>query len=416
MASRKLAGWPFGAVGPTACLVGSQRLGSRGTLGYMGLLLLGHISSLEVYDLLGLPGSKGRVPHGTAPVDLPDCACLSVLGPACTSVGLFDERLERSLPHPLHLIVPQRSSTTPTARYIPHGWKYDQPLDDLFRLNPSKCPVYVCPPEMALMQMSRKLSRPRLALLIDQLTGTYRQVRREAVPFYQRLPNVTVELFPRGTNEETCKRATAYGLPPLTTVAQITQYIENMPGAWGSHRVARALVLATDGLASPLEAQQHMLAFCNVQTGSLGLPCPLVNSPLEVTQAAQPFFGVRRIRPDFYWPDKRVALETNGLQWHGGGTGIADTSRRTKGYETMGIRSMTVTYEELASFDSFYAAMGHLAEWLGCTLPCDTPYFAAAKERLFREVVGRGPQASQNEPDRDHEWLDHLVATYDATG
>lgn len=305
---------------------------------------------------------------------------------------------------------------TATTQFIPHGWRYDQPFDDLFRLYPSGNPIYVCPPEMALMQMARKLSRPRLALLIDQLTGTYRSIRREAVPYYQGLPGVTVEFYPKGSDATSSQRATAYGLSQLTTVAQIQRYAKAMPGAWGSNLVKRALTLATDGLASPLEAQQHMLAFCSVHAGSLGLPQPRINVPLAVPDAARPFFGTRTIRLDFYWPEEKIALETNGLQWHGGSTGITETSRRTKGYEAMGIRSVTITQQELMSSESFYAAMGRLADWLGRSLPRETAHFTAARNRLFREVTGRMVAQRAETPDQDSEWLDHLAAAYDITG
>lgn len=100
MALRKLAAQPLAATAAAIRLKGSSASVHRSTLGTMGILLLGHISSIEVYDLLGLPGSQGRTLRGADPVELDECLCLSVLGPACTSTRLLGEQLGRDLPYP----------------------------------------------------------------------------------------------------------------------------------------------------------------------------------------------------------------------------------------------------------------------------------------------------------------------------
>lgn len=136
--------------------------------------------------------------------------------------------------------------------------------------------------------------------------------------------------------------------------------------------------------------------------------------PLMVARWA--FFDTSHIRPDFYWSDKRVALEANGLDWYGGREGVTDTSRRTKGYEAMGITSMTITGPEIRDLSSFTAAMCQLADRLGRPLPPETERFRKARQRLREQVLGVTQARRPLPPETDDEWLDYLVSTYDQTG
>lgn len=438
---------------------GSDRLStmwdSSGLIAYhlVMTMLLGHISSIEAYDLLDLarlrsqqgaspmcgPSKEGlgldrlrsqqgimargvsplaaQNPRGNRSIALPSglvsypwtsVEVLTLLGP--TDIEASRIASIESLPKPLHLIVPKRAGVHATAQTIPHGWSYAQPLDDLARLRVDGVLLYVCPPEMAIMQMARNLSRGKVALLIDQIAGSYRVIRPEAVPYYRRLRGVSFDFYPKGTNELTCQSATVYGLKPLTSVETLSSYIASMPGAWGARAVRRALSLSADGLASPLEAQQYTLAFCKRVNGSLGLPRPVVNCSLALPREIRKFTGTTEIRPDFYWPRELVALEVNGASWHTGSKGISETSRRQKAYDEMGIKCVTITSAEINSLWQFSAAMDHVAELLGHAMPAETNHFCEARSRLRREVLDLS-QTRPIPPEDDEGWLEQLLQT-----
>lgn len=395
-------------------------------------MLLGHISSIEAYDLLGL-GTRGdaraRVPQGARAQSveaLVDGApwvsveVLDVLGPTVLDVSRLST--VTALPKPFHLIVSRRSGAHANATVVPHGWSYAQPLSDLVRIQlegsvegegaVERVALYVCPPEMAIMQMARKLSPAKLALLIDQIVGSYRIIRPQAIPYYRNLPQTRMGLFPHDSTEVTCESATVYGLEPLTTVETLGSYVESMSGAWGSNSVRRALSLAANDLASPLEAQQYMLAFCRRMSGSLGLPKPVINQSVEVPTNLRSFTGTNEITPDFMWPESKVVLEVNGSWWHTGDKGIADTSRRQKAYEGMGMACSTITSSEMYNIDQFNAVMEHLARLLGHRLPDETDHFRVNRTRLRTEVLDLKPRSNAVVPAEDDEgWLEHLLAT-----
>lgn len=380
-------------------------------------MLLGHISSIEAYDLLGLGHKSPSQPQGMTPEVRGGIVSLALL-----DTSFLERRRSRvarlsELPQPAHIIVSNRSGLRPNEQVIPHGWSYGQPFGDLASANLAAENPYVCPPEMALMQMARTLSRPRLALLVDQAIGSYRILRPEAVPFYERLSGVSFERKGCGASAAGARASTtAYGLPPLSNLETVRSYVAAMPRAWGSRLLGRSLSLAADGLASPLEAQVYALAFCGRANGSAGIPKPLVNSRLEATGPARRLFGSSWIKPDYFWPDAGVAVEVTGFLWHGGRQGTADTSRRMKGYEAMGVRAMTLTSPEVYDLLVFEGVLRQLAGWLGHGMPDETPHFRQRRAWLRSEVLGVRGTRIQLPPENDDAWLDALLASYDATG
>ena len=377
-------------------------------------MLLGHISSIEAYDLLGLGHKAPSQPHGMTPQVRGGIESLALL-----DTSSLEQRRSRvahlsGLPKPVHIIVSNRPGLRSNEQVVPHGWSYGQPFGDLVSASHTGENPFVCPPEMALMQMARSLSRPKLALLVDQVVGSYRTLRPEAVPFYEQISGAS---FERRDDEQACAGpTTVYGLPPLSSLDRMRSYVAAMPRAWGSRLLGRSLSLAADGLASPLEAQIYTLAFCGRANGSAGIPKPLVNSRLEVSSPAQRLFGSSWIKPDYFWPDYGVAVEATGFLWHGGRQGTADTSRRMKGYEVMGIRAMTLTSPEVYDLLVFEGILHQLAGWLDHALPEETPHFRQRRAWLRSEVLGVQGTRVQLPPEDDDGWLDALLASYDAIG
>lgn len=357
----------------------------------MSIAVVGHISSIEAHDL-GLVSADGaRLPvgmaSGTMDVDGLRVQSLRVSPPTRMRPDVVASLVRAGLPAPVHMLVPVRADAFATRRVIPHGWSYVQPWDDLARVE-IECPanVFACPPEMALMQMARGLGVAKTALLVDQVLGTYRACRPEAIESYGQIEGVSIESC---TDE--CGTATAYGLSPLTAIVRLSNYLDAMAGAPGARSVRRSLPLVADGLASPLEAQTYALAFCSRHTGSLGLPKPLVNHRVEVPIEARGCFGSAFIRPDFWWPEQRVALEVLGVRWHDGAQGITQTSMREKGYYAMGASCITITEREIRMLSSFEAAMAVLAKLLGVKLRPPTKAFEKMRGQLRTEVLDVRP-------------------------
>ncbi len=310
------------------------------------------------------------------------------------------------LPRPIDLLTSKRNGARNTKSIHPHNWELPNTYDDLvgFWLPATnrRSPAYafVCPPELATMQLTRGLNRANVADLINQLSGTYRTIRPTALPLYRGISNVHIELYPKDSTDGNCQSATVYGLHALTNVSLIKSFIDSYKsagrrqGSYGAELVRQALPLSCDGLASPFESQIWMLAFCSRRQGSLGLPRPEVNSPLRLTDEAGRFVDGERIIPDFYWLEHRVALEANGRLYHGKASDITDTSLRDKAYRAMDIACVTLTPAEVRDERRFQAAMEEVARLIGHRLPAETAAFQKQRTRLRSELFGEVKDAA----------------------
>ncbi len=369
-------------------------------------------SSVEALDVMRMDVARRPPARGTEPVREGSFVVTRELG----SWGTQDaSALDRAvaLPRPVHVLVPAGGGPKPTALLCPHKWKFRNPYDDLIPFDGGSPRILVAPPELALLQLAARLDRVHVAGLINQLVGTYRVIRPQAIPTYRRIPHSSIELYPRGSTEDTCISATVYGLKPLTTVERVRDYVRAMPSAHGSHLVEGALPLAHDGLASPLESQTYMLAFCSRRLGSLGLPMPDINGELPLTPQARRFANKDVIIPDFYWPEGHVALETNGWLYHGSPRAITGTSLRDKAYRAMGITCLTLTSPEVRSENLFMAAMEELAGYLGTSIPQGTEAFRRQRQRL-RDQMFPPRNVPEPEPETDEGYLAQLDAYADS--
>ena len=82
----------------------------------------------------------------------------------------------------------------------------------------------------------------------------------------------------------------------------------------------------------------------------------------------------------------------------------------------MGIRAMTLTSPEVYDQLVFEGALRQLAGWVGYDMPDETPHFRQRRAWLRSEVLGVRGTRIQLPPEDDDEWLEALLASYDATG
>jgi len=383
--------------------------------------VFGYLSSIEILDSLGATAEKTVAPQGKQPEVLDGMRVWSDL---VAPHHVRDDSLPAPiplLPLPAHAIVKPGVKTRPTASIVPHAWTCFNPIDDLIRLPGDERVSYVCPVELALVQLASTANRATIVDLANQVTGTYRVIRPAAIATYQRIPGAHVDLYPQGSTPQTCEAATAYDVPPLTTVDRIRSFTSAFPGARGVRQLRRALPLLCDGLASPLEERVFVLGFCSRRMGSFDLPKPLVNVPLEPWGDARRFIGGRRIVPDFYWKEKGLVLEVLGQRYHGRPGDIVETSLREKAYREMGIVCLTLTDVEVRDVVKFEAAMRELARLLEVRLPKETPTFLKQKDRLRSGILGGLCQANSGHapgnipsPQMDEEYINQLYAYVDA--
>lgn len=124
----------------------------------------------------------------------------------------------------------------------------------------------------------------------------------------------------------------------LLTTVELAQRFETLGGRGrpGS-RAVRALIhahLGEPALESRLEVRAARLL------RESGLPAPVRQHRLVGADG-------NRYRLDFAWPDRRVAVETQGFRWHGNRLSWKQDAARTTAIESLGWRLLVVTWDDV---------------------------------------------------------------------
>lgn len=152
-----------------------------------------------------------------------------------------------------------------------------------------------------------------------------------------------------------------YGLEPVGTVAEIMSYVTGAQSLHGLRLARRAVSYANDGSASPMETLWYS-AFClPPRLGGLHLARPLQNVELEWPHEVRERVSHIAMRPDFFWPDHKVAMEYDSLL-HVDERALVEDRRRARDYELCGIAYLPVTTEDARDGGAVKAFLYQLVE------------------------------------------------------
>lgn len=173
---------------------------------------------------------------------------------------------------PLHVLAASSAGRHPSPKVVAHLAQSDYPEGSFFSLSPD---VFCSAPELVALQMAEYATDIELLMLVDELCGHY-------------------GIQPR-SSKGLVKRNT-----PLTSVARISAFLDNVGSARCVAKLRRALDRARDRSGSPQESRSaHRLEFEPIRGGH-GLDVVALNDPVAVERSDALLVGVStRIRkPD----------------------------------------------------------------------------------------------------------------------
>ena len=270
----------------------------------------------------------------------------------------------REMHGPLDVLVASASLRTQLDGMRAHVWSVPLPGSSLVRVGDG---MYVCTPEFCFVQLAQTHTRFELAERAFELAGTYARAPSD---------------FRRD------EQGTTYGLAPLTTTERLTRFAEGLPKVRGKDKALDALRFVANGSASPMETKLVMAGSMSRRIGGAGLPTPLLNHTLKATEAAQKASGMRAFRCDLYWPEQKVCVEYDSDAFHADPKVRAKNELRRNGLEIMGIRTISVTWDQFRSPADLQRVLHAVGKALGVRMREKTPAEQQSWTRLLRYLYG----------------------------
>ena len=234
----------------------------------------------------------------------------------------------------LHVLIDGNASRFCSKDIVRHVWSGVLPAGSLYKVAQE---VYVTSPEFSLLLISQKCEFNNLVMRCCEACGAY-GIESSGKGFYAR--------------------------PALTSIAKITAFLDRAGSIRGSAKLRRALKYAFDNAYSPMETAIAMLMSYPARMGGYGFPKPILNYRMELDSEASRMAGKRFVFFDFYFPDRRVAVEYDSDQEHVGADRIASDARRNNTLRYLGVSVTNITWAQVRNPLAFEDAMRQVARLL----------------------------------------------------
>lgn len=216
------------------------------------------------------------------------------------------------LKEPFHVLVYGESSHARSGRVKAHCSVASYAVGSFCKIEMN---LFVCSPELTLVQLARDKSRIEMMLLLYEFCGRYRLDPTQ--------PDGLAKAF------------------PLTSERKLRAYVEANSGIHGSKKLRGILPYVLDGSASPMESKVALLLCLPTCDGGYGIKLPELNYRTELSNGVKKdgaWRGEYR-ECDLYWPEERVALEYNSDAHHADDDAKARDSIKQS---ELGIKGVTI--------------------------------------------------------------------------
>jgi len=227
--------------------------------------------------------------------------------------------------------------------------------------------LMISTPEFCFLQMANQLSLPSLMELGYEFCGVYS------------LPNAGELNMPeRGF----------FNRMPVTNVKKLSAFLDNMSGFAGHKKAVRALRYVRDKSASPMETKLAMILTLPYMLGGYGFNMFELNKRIVLSKIARKHFNKEYYVCDMFWPEKKIAVEYDSDQQHTGSDRIASDSIRRNALESLGIKVVIVTKQQLYSSVEMEIVARVIAKRANKRLFHTKNNFADERNELRKQLLG----------------------------
>ena len=177
-----------------------------------------------------------------------------------------------------------------------------------------------------------------------------------------------------------------YNRRQLTSVNKLKGFLESMPGVKEYKKAKRAMRYMLDGAASPMETKLAIFLTLPFMLGGFGFNMPELNYRITLGKKARKNFNKDYYVCDMFWPDEKIGVEYDSDQQHTGSDRIARDSKRRNALNSIGIRVVTVTRQQLYSPVELESAAKTIAKYKKRQLFINKSRFDKAHQELRKQL------------------------------
>lgn len=221
---------------------------------------------------------------------------------------------------------------------------------------------YISTPEFCFLQMAQSLSLIQLIRLGFELCGTYS--------------------IDENSNMTSRKDS-------LTSVIKLKVLVESATYISGSEKALQALRYIQNNSASPMETKLVMYLCLPYRLGGYGLPWPHLNYRIDIAAQDSHLADRSFCVCDLAWPDKKLAVEYDSLEYHiNPERQASDTSRRTT-LAALGWTIVTVSANDVRHDYELNRLASQLSKMTGKRLRYNEHTHRVARRTLRQELSER---------------------------
>lgn len=202
--------------------------------------------------------------------------------------------------------------------------------------------LYVCCPELALMQVAGGMDHCELLLTCFEACGSYRMQ----------------------PDDEFSSRC-----PHLCTPSSLASYVSRAKGLCGRKTMKGVLPLVLQGSASPAESRIALALALPWRLGGSNLGVPKLNQEIALNREAEILHGRDSITPDFLFVGSsgkvKLAVEYDSKKYHSAVEQAEYDEKRRNTYAAMGMHCVVLKPWHLKDMRRFDAVVKSMARILG---------------------------------------------------
>ena len=263
-----------------------------------------------------------------------------------------------------------------------HAILSDLPSEALCEVVPSRGNVrmFVEGPAIALVRMAQSLTSylKRGALTPQAALVRVTALASELCGTYSRDP------------DDPAEGQINWGTTPLCDTAELRRVANALTGMKGLRLARRAAGYAAPCSGSPTETLLALAMMLPPEMGGVAFPAFRQNEQVEWPAGAGSLLHHNTMRPDFFWPRHRVAIEYNG-KVHDDEENAEEDHFRRQDYATCGISVLEARASDVCDAASLERFLRLVALKLAA---CEGPGFVAEVEKRLLAEGARGGRAT----------------------